>query len=43
MPKTKALIAIARKLFGIIFAVARDQSIYEQNLSKALSELKEAA
>lgn len=43
MPKTKALIAIARKLLGIIFAVVRDQSIYKKDFSKALSELKEAA
>ena len=28
MPKNKALIAVARKLLGIIFAVVRDQSIY---------------
>jgi predicted transglutaminase-like cysteine proteinase len=31
MPKTKALIAIARKLAGIIFAVVRDQSIYRRD------------
>jgi transposase len=43
MPKTKALIAIARKLLGIIFAVVRDQSIYEEDFSRASSQLKEAA
>jgi transposase len=31
MPKTKALIAIARKLAGIIFAVVRDQSMYRRD------------
>ena len=43
MPKTKALIAVARKLLGIIFAVVRDQSIYEKDFSKASRRLKEAA
>lgn len=43
MPKTKALIAVARKLLGIIFAVVRDQSIYEKDFSKASLRLKEAA
>lgn len=31
MPKTKALIAIARKLLGILFALVRDQSEYVRN------------
>lgn len=31
MPKTKALIAIARKLLGILFAPVRDQSEYVRN------------
>lgn len=31
MPKTKALIAIARKLLGILFALVRDQSEYVKN------------
>jgi transposase len=43
MPKTKALIAVARKLLGIIFAIVRDQSIYEKDFLKASSQLKEAA
>jgi transposase len=43
MPKTKALIAVARKLLGIIFAVVRNQSVYEKDFSKTLSDLKEAA
>ena len=43
MPKTKALIAIARKLIGIIFAVVRDQSVYEKDFSKASLAYKEAA
>jgi hypothetical protein len=43
MPKTKALIAVARKLLGIIFAIVRDQSIYEKDFSRASSQLMEAA
>jgi len=43
MPKTKALIAVARKLLGIIFAVVRDQSVYEINFSRDSLQLKEAA
>jgi transposase len=43
MPKTKALIAIARKLLGIIFAVVRDQSVYEKDFSLASFRYKEAA
>lgn len=43
MLKTKALVAVARKLLGIIFAVVRDQSIYEKDFSRASSQLKEAA
>ena len=43
MPKTKALIAVARKLLGIIFAIVRDQSIYEKDFSRALTQIKEAA
>lgn len=34
MPKTKALIAIARKLLGILFALVRDHSQYVENYSK---------
>ncbi|MBU2497364.1 MAG: transposase, partial [Proteobacteria bacterium] len=31
MPKVKALIAIARKLLRIIFALARDNTVYMEN------------
>lgn len=34
MPKTKALIAVARKLLGIIFAVVRDQSVYRKDFAR---------
>jgi transposase len=34
MPKTKALIAIARKLLGILFALVRDHSHYVENYSQ---------
>ncbi len=34
MPKTKALIAIARKLLRILFALVRDHSQYVENYSK---------
>jgi len=43
MPKTKALIAIARKLLCIIFAVVRDQSVYKKDFSRVTSPIKEAA
>jgi hypothetical protein len=43
MLKPKALTAIARKLFGIIFAVVRDQSVYRKDFSRASSVIKEAA
>lgn len=33
MPKPKALIAISRKLLGIIFALARDNTVYVENYS----------
>lgn len=33
MPKTKALIAVARKLVGIIFALVRDNTMYEEEYS----------
>ena len=42
MPRIKALIAIARKLIGIIFALVRDHSHYIVNYSSQL-ELKKAA
>ena len=41
MPKNKALIAVARKLLGIIFAVVRDQSIYRNTFTK--TSVQEAA
>jgi transposase len=34
MPRIKALVAIARKLLGIIFALVRDHSEYIENFSK---------
>ena len=34
MPKIKALVAIARKLLGVIFALVRDHSEYIENFSK---------
>ncbi len=43
MPKSKALIAIARKLLVIIFAVVRDQSVYNKDFSRGSSLMKEAA
>jgi transposase len=43
MLKTKALIAIARKLLGIIFALVRDQSVYKKDYSTASHQFKEAA
>jgi len=33
MPKMKALVAISRKLLGLIFALARDNTVYEENYS----------
>ncbi len=42
MPKVKALIAISRKLLGIIFALVRDHSMYVDNYSK-IHQLREAA
>ena len=34
MPKIKALMAIARKLLRILFALVRDHSQYQNNYSK---------
>jgi transposase len=42
MPKIKALVAIARKLLGIVFALVRDHSEYIENYSKGAT-LKLAA
>lgn len=41
MIKTKALVAVSRKLLGIMFALVRDHSIYEDNYMKLI--LQEAA
>lgn len=43
MIKTKALVAVSRKLLMIIFALVRDHSVYVENYSKAQQQLKEAA
>ncbi|HWR89823.1 MAG TPA: IS110 family transposase, partial [Dissulfurispiraceae bacterium] len=43
MIKTKALIAVARKLLGIIFALVRDQSVYTRDFSRIPLHHKEAA
>lgn len=43
MVKNKALIAIARKLIGIIFALVRDHSIYQENYLNASYRYQEAA
>jgi transposase len=43
MPKIKALIAISRKLLRIAFALARDETVYEENHSKMHHDLKIAA
>jgi transposase len=41
MKKTKALVAVSRKLLGIIFALVRDHSVYVENYQKPV--LQEAA
>jgi transposase len=41
MIKTKALVAVSRKLLGVIFALVRDHSIYVENYTKQI--LQEAA
>ena len=33
MPKMKALVGISRKLLGLIFALARDNTMYVENYS----------
>jgi transposase len=43
MMKTKALVAVSRKLLGIIFALVRDHSIYAENYTKRKIILQEAA
>lgn len=42
MPKMKALVAISRKLLGLIFALARDNAVYVKNYSN-IHHLKLAA
>ncbi len=42
MPKTKALIAVARKLLRTIFALARDNSMYNANYNE-MKYMKKAA
>jgi len=43
MPKMKALVAISRKLLGLIFALARDNTVYEENYSNKHHHFKLAA
>lgn len=43
MKKTKALVAVSRKLLGIIFALVRDHSVYVENYSKPKIVLQEVA
>ena len=43
MPKPKALVAVGRKILGILFALVRDHSEYVPNYSKVQCHLKEAA
>ena len=43
MIKTKALVAVSRKLLGIIFALVRDHSVYVENYTKQKPMLQEAA
>ncbi len=43
MIKTKALVAVSRKLLGIIFALVRDHSVYVENYMKQKPMLQEAA
>jgi transposase len=43
MAKTKALVAVGRKLLGILFALVRDHSEFVSNYSEIRYQLKEAA
>jgi transposase len=43
MIKTKALVAVSRKLLGIIFALVRNHSVYVENYMKQKPMLQEAA
>lgn len=42
-PKIKALIAVSRKLLGIIFALVRNNSVYVEDYQKMKYQLQEAA
>ncbi len=43
MIKTKALVAVSRKLLGLIFALVRDHSVYVESYTKQKSIFQEAA
>jgi transposase len=43
MKKTKALVAVSRKLLGIIFALVRDHNVYVENYTKQKPVFQEAA
>lgn len=43
MKKTKALVAVSRKLLGIIYALVRDHSVYQENYTKQKLVLQEVA
>ncbi len=43
MPKSKALVAVSRKLLGILFALVRDHSQYVSNYRETRYQLTEAA
>jgi hypothetical protein len=43
MLKTKALVAVSRKLLGILFALVRDHSQYVPNYLETRCQLKDAA
>jgi transposase len=43
MPRLKALVAVGRKLLGILFALVRDHSDYVPSYSETRCQLKEAA
>jgi transposase len=43
MQKIKALVAVSRKLLGIIFALVRNHSVYVANYTKEKTILQEAA
>lgn len=43
MKKTMALVAVSRKLLGVIFALVRDHSVYVENYTKQKPFLQEAA